>query len=404
MIPYILYIVMTLILSILFDGREETRAKRAWYGIICFFLIILVGFRNGVGGDTQCYMVDFEYIPTLASDYREYIRENFIMHSYMPGWSILNIVCKRLFDSFYAVQLIEAIIVNTCIFYIFRKYTSRIFLCALLFAFTGYLFIFNTEVMREALAISIISVGMYKYLNGKKLTFYITILIGLTFHVSAIIALLFPLLKFCKNISFTTLIYSFVGSFVLWLFSSVLMLYILNHLSGDIALLGKMISYGDKMNNIFGFLESALRYLVAQAGIMYFAQFSPTKTEQLKDHYTHYVGFFLLIAVFVCAIPGLYRFLNYTAVISIILVAEYIGSMKSQLTNLAISKCVVLLIFSFYCCKYYYKVWPNSKRHNYEFFVPYYSILDENPNTEYRYYMWQDAVNREKTQKESRGF
>lgn len=404
MIPYILYIVMTLILSIFFDGREETRVKRVWYGITCLFLILLVGFRNGVGGDTQCYIVDFDYVPPLASDYRDYIRDNFIMNSYMPGWSILNIICKKLFDSFYAVQLIEAIVVNTCIFYLFRKYTSRIFLCALLFGFTGYLFIFNTEVMREALAISIIGIGMYHYLNGKRFALYISILIGLMFHASAIIALLFPLMKLCKSISYKTLLVYFGCSFLLWVFSNFLMLYILNHVSGEMALLSKMISYGDKMNNIFGFLESALRYLVAQACILYFAQFSPTKTEQLDAHYAHYVGFFLVIATVVCAIPGFYRFLNYTAVISIILVAEFIGSMKSQLTNLAITKCLVLLIFSFYCGKYYFKVWPNSKRHNYEFFVPYYSVLDENPNTEYRYYMWQDAVNREKTQKDSRGF
>lgn len=404
MIPYIVYIIMTLVLSIIFDSQEDSRTKRIWYGITCIFLILLSGLRNGVGGDTQCYMIDFEYVPNIASDYWEYIQENITLHSYMPSWSILNILCKRYFDSFYAVQLIEAIIVNTCIFYIFHKYTRRIFLCAFLLGFTGYFFIFNTEVMREAIAISIVSVGMYKYLNGQKLFFYATVLIGLTFHISVLIALLFPFMRVIKNISFVMLIIAFGCSFILWLTSSFIMLYVLNHISGDYALVGKVISYGDQMSNIFGFLESALRYLVAQAAILYFAQFSPTKTEQLESHYSQYVGFFLIIAIFVCAIPGFYRFLNYTAIISIILVAEFVGSWKSQLTNLAITKCVVLLIFSFYCCKYYLKVWPDSKRHNYEFFVPYTSILDYNPNTDYRYYMWYDATHREKNQKNSRGF
>ncbi len=396
--------IITFVLSIIYDGREDSRSKRVWYGITCLFLILLSGFRNGVGGDTQFYMIDFEYVPTISSEYWEYIKDNMIEHSYMPSWSILNIVCKRWFDSFYAVQLIEAIVVNTCVFYIFKKYTSRIFLCAFLFGFTGYFFIFNTEVMREAFAISIVIVGMYKYMNGNKLFFYACILIGLTFHISVLIALLFPFTRFFKNISYITLIIAFGSSFVLWATSSILMLYVFNHIGGDLALVGKVISYGDQMSNIFGFLESALRYLAAQAGILYFAQFSLSKNEQLESHYSQYVAFYLFIAILVCAIPGFYRFMNYTAIISIILIAEFIGSWKSQLTNLAITKCVVLLIFSFYCCKYYLKVWPASKRHNYEFFVPYSSILDQNPNTDYRYHMWYDATHKEINQQNSRGF
>lgn len=403
MIPYILFILMTLTLSIIYDGREDSRGKRIWYAVTYLFLVLVMGFRNGVGGDTQSYMAAFDYVPAIATEYGDYITENFLLRSYMPGWSLLNILAKRWFDSFYAVQMIEALIVNTCVFYIFNKYTKKIFLCILMYAFTGYIFRFNTEVMREAIAISLISVGMYKYLNGQKIYFYLSILVGLLFHVSALTALLFPLARL-RSISYKTLIAAFLGSFALWAVSNPLMLFIMNHLLSDSAIANKILNYSDQASNIFGFLELALQLLVSLAGILYFAQSSPTQKDILKEHYAHYVTYFLILTVIICAIPGTYRILNYAAVFYIILVTEFIGSLKYQMTLLPVSKSLILLIFCFYSVRWYVKVWPESKRHNYEFFVPYTSALDKNANTDYRYYMWECAVNREKTVKNSRTY
>ena len=281
MIPYILFILMTLTLSIIYDGREDSRGKRIWYAVTYLFLVLVMGFRNGVGGDTQSYMAAFDYVPAIATEYGDYITENFLLRSYMPGWSLLNILAKRWFDSFYAVQMIEALIVNTCVFYIFNKYTKKIFLCILMYAFTGYIFRFNTEVMREAIAISLISVGMYKYLNGQKIYFYLSILVGLLFHVSALTALLFPLARL-RSISYKTLIAGFLGSFALWAVSNPLMLFIMNHLLSDSAIANKILNYSDQASNIFGFLELALQLLVSLAGILYFAQSSPSQKDILK--------------------------------------------------------------------------------------------------------------------------
>lgn len=403
MLPYILYILMTLILSIRYDGKAETRGKKVWYIITCLFLIMLAGLRNGVGGDTQAYMDNFEYVPYMQQEYSSYILDNFQIRSYMPSWSILNLLCKRWFDSFYAVQLIEALLVNTCIFYLFKQYTSRIFMCALLFGISGYFFIFNTEVMREAFAVALTGIGMYQYMRGNKTIFYVLILIGLTFHISALIALAFPLTRL-KKISLNTCLLAFGLSFVLWIGNNLIMNIFMGHVFGTMVVFQKLLHYGDMQNNLFGFLESALRYLVSLTGIFYFAQFSPERTDKMQSDYAQYVGFYLLLAIVICAIPGFYRLLNYTAIMTIILVADFIGSWKSQLTNMAFSKTIILLIFFFYIGKYYYRIWPEAERHHYEFFVPYTSIMDENPDIDYRYYMWSSAVVHESTEKNSRSY
>ncbi len=403
MMVYAIYIVMTLVLSALYDRLDDSSGKSKWYAFTCLFLILIAGFRNGVGGDTQFYMRDFDDVPTLASDYHEYIIGNIFTRSFMPGWSILNIVCKKVFNSFYAVQLFESLIVNCCVFYLIKKYTRHVFLCALLYGISGYFFIFNTEVMREAIAIACIGIGMYHYMRGNKTYFFILVGIALMFHLSALVALLFPLTGLIPRISLKIIILSFCISFVFWIVSNTVILFLINHLPDSFPGAEKIISYADQENNIFGFFELALRYLVGMAGIIYFAQFSSGRTEKMVSDYVHYSTFFLGIAIIVCAISGFYRFLNYTAVFMLIITSEFIGNWKNQLTQFAFTKVVLVCIFFFYSGKYFYRVWPDVQRHNYELFVPYTSILDDHIDTEYRYEMWQDAVTKDRKVNNSRG-
>ena len=403
MMVYAIYIIMTLALSALYDRSDDSIGKSKWYAFTCIYLILLAGFRNGMGGDTQFYMRDFDNVPIFASDYCEYIIENMLSRSFMPGWSILNILCKNVFNSFYAVQLIESLIVNCCIFYLFKKYTRHVFLCALLYGISGYFFIFNTEVMREAIAIACVGIGMYHYMRGNKVYFYILVSAALMFHLSALMALLFPLTGFVHRISIKVLILSFCISFALWILSDTVVLFLIDHISDNLPGATKIISYADQKSNIFGFLELALRYLVGMAGIIYFSQFSPNRTETMKSDYAHYSTFFLGIAIIACAISGFYRFLNYSAIFLLIMVSEFIGNWKNQLTQLAFTKMVLVCIFFFYSGKYFYRIWPNVKRHNYELFVPYTSIMDRNVDTDYRYEMWQDAVDKDRNKNNSRG-
>ena len=104
MVPYILFIVLTLVLSIIYDRQTEyCRAKKAWYFIVSVYLILLAGFRNGVGGDTQQYMMAFENVPSSYGELNEFIHDELMENGYMPGWSLMVFLCKRWFDSFYAV-------------------------------------------------------------------------------------------------------------------------------------------------------------------------------------------------------------------------------------------------------------------------------------------------------------
>lgn len=392
MIPYAIYILMAIVLSILYDGQEEcTNRKKVWYGIMCLYLVLLAGFRNGVGGDTQLYMHTFEYVPSEWSELRDFISEEIIYSGYMPGWSVLVFLCKRWFDSFYAVQLIQALIVNIGVFYLFRQYTSHIFLCVLLYGLSYTFFMFNMEVMREAIAVVLCGVGMHKYLRGEKWKFYLLVGISLLFHTSALIALIFPIARF-REINVKTMAFAFLSSLALFLLSDAIVTY-LPAILGSAAnrTVEKIIMYSDVTLNIFGFLENALRYLVMEAGMIYFAQWSLGEDEQRLQDYNRYMSFYLIVTVLICGFVGFTRFRNYTLIFFLIMLTEFLYHHKSQLCNNAMIKVIMLACIFFYIGRYYLTYYPETHGYKYEFYYPYTSVLDDNVDTSKRQDMHTEA-------------
>ena len=392
MLPYILFILLTFCLSLRFDGQAEyTRTKKVWYIIVGVYLVLLAGFRNGVGGDTQLYMQDFEYVPSTWGELNEFISDELTESGYMPGWSILVFLCKRWFDSFYAVQLAQALIVNIGILYLFRQYTTHIFLCTLLYGVSYVFFLFNMEVMREAIAVVLCGIGMHSYLRGEKWKFYLLVGISILFHISALVALLFPFVRL-KQINIKTMIMAFFAALLLFLFSDVIVNYLPSLLGSSVnRIVEKIFLYSDVTLNLFGFLENAIRYLVINAGIVFFAQWSIGEDEQRQKDYIKYMSFYLIITVLICGFIGFSRFRNYTLIFFLIMLTEFIYHYKSQLYTNAIIKLIVLAGFVFYTSRYYMTYYPGSHGYKYEFYYPYTSILDENVDTSKREDMHEES-------------
>ena len=392
MLPYILFILLTFCLSLRFDGQAEyTRTKKVWYIIVGIYLVLLAGFRNGVGGDTQLYMQDFEYVPSTWGELNEFISDELTESGYMPGWSILVFLCKRWFDSFYAVQLAQALIVNIGILYLFRQYTTHIFLCTLLYGVSYVFFLFNMEVMREAIAVVLCGIGMHNYLRGEKWKFYLLVGISILFHISALVALLFPFVRL-KQINIKTMIMAFFAALLLFLFSDVIVNYLPSLLGSSVnRIVEKIFLYSDVTLNLFGFLENAIRYLVINAGIVFFAQWSIGEDEQRQKDYIKYMSFYLIITVLICGFIGFSRFRNYTLIFFLIMLTEFIYHYKSQLYTNAIIKLIVLAGFVFYTSRYYMTYYPGSHGYKYEFYYPYTSILDENVDTSKREDMHEES-------------
>ena len=168
---YILIIIVLLYGSIHYSKNEDKGNK---YLLFEYILIVLVmGFRYKVGGDSLNYYLSFQSWPTLS----EISNYQFDTSKYSFGWILFSALCKAVYDDFVTLQLAESAIVNAAFFYFFKKNTDKYFIAILLYAIM-FLFTFNTEIMRAAMSVSIFlfSFELFKKKNGQSTTYYVLLL------------------------------------------------------------------------------------------------------------------------------------------------------------------------------------------------------------------------------------
>lgn len=391
MIIYLVYICITLALSLAYDSREDSRQKRVWYGMNCLFLILVAGLRNGVGGDTLAYMDEYEYAPTGFTYLREYITDMMTENGYMPLWSTLMVVCHSLSEDFYLLQFVQAAVVNITIFAIFRQYTQRIFLCALIYAVAGYFFLFNTEVLREGMAIAMSLIAIQHYFKGDKIRFWVFVLIGILFHVSAAVVLFFPLIRFIR-LKWMSVAWGLFAAFVLWFVSDMLV----NHMpafieNSQLAIALKILKYSNLNSNIFGFLSNSLRYLCFPFFVMMYT-LNEEEDESLRERKEHLMAYMFIVGILSIGLTGFARLRNYTEVYYLIALSEFIYLYVRYPKNLLIARTIVLAGVLFYGSLFYTAYYASSHKHHYAYYFPYTSIMDEPDSYNFRYEMHDESV------------
>lgn len=187
---YLIILFFTLLLSYHYDYRKEIKFKNEAYIVLLLIAICVAGLRFRIGSDTIGYEHDFLWIPSLD----KFFDIDFSSSRIRPGYVLLASICKTLFGSFIAVQFVQAIIVNSIIFWFIYKNTNHIFIGVFIYFIYSYLY-FNTEIMREAIAVAIFLIS-WKYFNTNKwIKYYICIYFACYFHTSAYILLLLPIVK-----------------------------------------------------------------------------------------------------------------------------------------------------------------------------------------------------------------
>lgn len=124
---YILIIFVLLYGSIHYSKHED---KGNIYLLVEYFLIVLaMGLRYKVGGDSLNYFYAFQSWPTLS----EISSYQFDISKYNVGWIFFSAICKAIYNDFVTLQLVQAAIVNAAFFYFFKKNTDRYFTANLLY-------------------------------------------------------------------------------------------------------------------------------------------------------------------------------------------------------------------------------------------------------------------------------
>lgn len=189
---FIVIFSFSLVLLNSINRKSKTICVANSYCLFLLFLLLVcvMGFRYRVGLDTLNYMENYSQVPLLT----EFSWEYFFEGRYEFLYVLLVNISRAFSDSFFSFQFLQTIIVNVVIFHFAIKYSSNMYLYIFFYIMTGYLY-FNTEILRESIAICSFLFS-WKYLqNGNYKKYYAWIAIALLGHYSASFCLFLPFIK-----------------------------------------------------------------------------------------------------------------------------------------------------------------------------------------------------------------
>jgi len=161
-----------------------------------FFLLFFACTRFGMGTDYFSYYRIFAGLP---SSFNNLTLLKLASYGVEPGFSSLIILFKRLNLSYIQFVAFCSFIPLTLIFYTIQKYSINKTVSLFIF-FANYYAVYIENLVRQGIAMSIFIYAILYLISTKKtINFLILILIGATFHMSLIVALIVPvILKFNK--------------------------------------------------------------------------------------------------------------------------------------------------------------------------------------------------------------
>ncbi|PXV62188.1 EpsG-like putative glucosyltransferase [Dysgonomonas alginatilytica] len=364
MYPYLILFIITLLAVIQYDlGGHKGYRRIVWY-FLFIYVILLIGLRYKVGVDTLNYMDYYSYLPdlfTIKSDDWSYF-------AYQPLYLLLCALSRSISGDFVWFQLIHTIILNLCVFYFISKNTKYKF-TGLLVYFYMYFLYFNTEILKESLAVCVFMLN-YKNIEDKKwLKYYFGVFVSLLFHLSAIILIFYPLIKIMR---FGWRYFIAVGFFLV----------IIVNIGPYLTLLENFEKVGDKANTYISFNEIGamnmnwvilnLMQLTFFPMIVLFFQKYILK-EDVK--FESLVCMHALLGIGVAFYQIIFsRFTNYTMPFYALFLVNFFYSVhfKTQFRKLALIACISLWLFLYG----YYYMGGNNYFRMYQAWIPYSTIFD----------------------------
>lgn len=377
---YILIIIVLLYGSIHYSKNKDKGNK---YLLFEYILIVLVmGLRYKVGGDSLNYFLSFQSWPTLS----EISNYQFDSSKYSFGWILFSALCKAVYNDFVTLQLAESAIVNAAFFYFFKKNTDKYFIAILLYAIM-FLFTFNTEIMRAAMSVSIFLFSFELFKKKKWTKYYLLCIVAFLFHSEAIVMFMlpvcYPLSKI--NINMTNLI--------LILIISIATVSIFNIISQ----LANLISASNQMSMIFAIysqktIESNMNGYIVQ--ILFVVPWLYFLWLSRKEKQVYWRGFVILYIFFTFQQLKYMVFMNRACdMLYPFLIIAIVDSLRNIKYTKGLSVRIWCYISIFVVVSL--RIYNYMGNDHWKLFIPYSSVISptENIEREYLLYEFQNGDN-----------
>ena len=196
---YLIAFLLILYGVIKYDVKGLSGNANRHYNLILIYLILVSGLSYRLGGDGIVYL--HQYKEYLTSDGFGWTALN-RYDNRMPGWIALIKICKLVTTQYWFFKLVHAVIINTLFLSGIKSITKYVF-TGILFYYILLYFQFNFELLRQSLSMALFVYSL-KYFSTKRwCKYYACIVAAVLFHESAVICILFPLMRYVRiNIKF----------------------------------------------------------------------------------------------------------------------------------------------------------------------------------------------------------
>lgn len=380
MLIYVIIFLFLLVPVVAFHGKEEKNRYNGYFWLELIVLILFMGLRYKIGGDSIRYEEMFDTKTQKISQLLA-TREWWLM-GYQPGWILLMSLCKTITNSFVAVQLLEATAINTAVFLMVRRNCRHPFTFVLLYYICNYIY-FSTEILREGFSVAFFLLG-YRYLVRKQyLKYYGFAFLGFMFHASAFILfflpLVYPLLSRLKGARSTVYVIAaalLAGLMVIPLAAIIGNMYIFSNDYWQQEL--EMVT-GDLGLNIFGIVAKLFWLYPA---IMASVYLNPRiEKDEFKSKNFILKGYLFVAAVGVI-FPSLQRLENYFSIMFLMVFVDFITDRRYYHRYKLQIYAAVLILFIYQAIWYTGPMYTNAHLKKYRRWIPYSSVLDPEKDLE----------------------
>jgi hypothetical protein len=317
-----LYIFIIIVLFLFALQYDVNRHKVSNTLIVSWWLVfvLLAGLRFKVGGDTSYYMTYYDQIPKISG----FSYHTLLNDAFQPLWVILCSICKTISNDFTFFQFVHAIITNSIIFYFIKK-NSNYFFTGILFYFIFYYFYFNTEVLRETLAICVFLLSVRYFFLRKWTIYYLLCFVAFGFHISAIILFFFPLFSklWTKRSYF---IFFIIILILLIIFNKINIYQKIFDLIPNEEMRAKAISQTaapEAKANIYGVIYTSVVNIIIPFILIYIGE----QFLKYKFEFRNFLYLYVLISLFSIFLSPGYRFLNYLTPIYYLFLANMLNEL-----------------------------------------------------------------------------
>lgn len=369
---YILLLVYSFLFGIRYSKSINRDLLNLPYWLLCVLNILIFGCRYRVGFDTINYMESWDLIEPLS----RMDVEDFFGVNHAPLYGLLESLCKTISSQFFVLQLAVSTLFNVLLFIFLKKYASNPYYAYLIF-FVVAGWYFNTDIMRESIAIVISACNIDNLIKRKYWRYYCLSLLALLFHYTAIITFFFP---FVKNIRFNKYYFLYILFFVILIkfvadyFFSILQIGFLEH-----EILVKLEGLG--RHNLNWFLLRMAKYVFLPMILLWYYNRMKNDSPMLESLVCVYIIFGIGILFYEVFFQ---RFANYAILPFVVLFTNtFFSGQLYKKTKGIIRSFALSILFVLYGYGY-------MNYDEYRSYYPYYSIF--NPQTdalrESRVYEW----------------